>query len=83
MIGILLALALQSPFVNAPKCKGLNETTSVNFYKNETTDITSSSTFLESQVYVVFAIIITVVFLIGNMLLVLFVKEIDGNFIKF
>lgn len=81
MIGILLALALQSPSVNAPKCKGLNETTNVTFYTDETTDITP--TFLKSQVYVVFAMIITVVFLIGNMLLVLFVKEIDGNFISF
>ena len=83
MIGILLALALQSPFVNAPKCKELNETTNVTFYTDETTDITPAPTFFKSQVYVIFAIIITVVFLIGNMLLLFFVKEIDGNFSTF
>lgn len=88
MIGILLALAVQSPFVKPPKCKSPEESTFSTLIDNMTTthmtpnitqNLTSAEIFFSDHKYVIFAVIITVVFIIGNILLIAFVKEIDGN----
>ena len=69
MIGLLLALAIQGPFATS-ECKYLN-----------TSNITSNSTivnelsFWDSDKYVIFAIILTVIYIFGNIMLIIFVKE--------
>jgi hypothetical protein len=89
MFGILLALAIQSPFVNSPPCQSLNNTDNNTLYvinsniitKTLNNTTTSDFSFFDDQKYVIFAAINTLVFITGNMLLILFVKEIDGNFL--
>ena len=88
MFGILLALAIQSPFVNSPPCQSPNNTDNTLYVINSNiitktlnNTTTSDFSFFDDQKYVIFAAINTLVFITGNMLLILFVKEIDGNFL--
>ena len=81
MIGILMVLAAQSPFVESPPCKAYpNESNSSLII--ESTSITQANTFWDDQIYVIFACLITIIFIIGNLLLIIFVKEIDGLSLK-
>ena len=67
MVGILLVLVIQGPFSTGSGCitnatqVDTNEATSLSFWANEK--------------YVLFALLMTFIFVIGNVLLILFVEE--------
>ena len=85
MIGLLLALAIQGPFVSSgvpcikPNMTITNET---NITMNELLArgvIEPEPSLWEKNIYVFFAMILTAIFLVGNYLLVYFVRERKGN----
>lgn len=69
MIGILLVLVIQGPFSTGSDCKNLNETAVLNG------EIIKDESFWANEKYVLFAFIITFIFVLGNVLLILFVEE--------
>lgn len=92
MVGLLLALAIQGPFMANIKCIqdnliNLNETTNMSLpaafddeshLKEVFRTVKDSQTVWEKNIYVIFAAILTVIFLIGNYMLVFFVDEKKG-----
>ena len=72
MIGILLVLAIQGPFVQSPPCRNSTEVL------NATEVVVVEPGFLANQTYLIFAIFIALFFVIGNLLLVIFVKEVES-----
>ena len=77
MIGILLALAIQGPFATS-ECKYRNNDNSSNITSQSA--VTNELSFWESEKYVIFAIILTVIYIIGNIMLIVFVKEKNSKF---
>lgn len=79
MIGLLLALIIQGPFVSGDStCTKLNETQSNFSYSNITTESQLSN--WDHYKYTYIAIVMTVIFLAGSLPLVLYVKEKPGLF---
>lgn len=88
LIGILLALGIQGPFViGGDNCENLgNKTNNETFIINETTTINSTlpnvePNLFEEQKYVILAITMSMFFAVGNLLLIFFVEE-KSNLIK-
>ena len=77
MVGLLLALGIQGPFVTDSSC--LNDTNSI-----DTTYILRAleENHWESYKYTYIAIIMTVIFLMGTIPMIIFVKEKTGIEIK-
>ena len=73
MVGILAGLGLFTPFADAPPCKLLNQTN----INNATTEANEQSFWKENFV-IIPALILTVIFIILNALLLIFVKERTG-----
>lgn len=78
MIGVLFVLGIQGPFVATSGCINPNSTDNS---RNVTraVEAVQTPTFFEVQTYVIFACIMSGLFIVGNGLLIFFVKEIDGK----
>ncbi len=73
MLGILLVLIIQGPFANGPKCN-YNQTNQTDSVKNK-----ENNSFIDDQKYFLFAVFFTVIFIIGGLLVLIFVNEKNGN----
>ena len=93
MVGLLLALAIQGPFMDTEStCIKPNNTiltsTSISFLNNKDIDLNDivirnapnkdNISVWDRNIYVFFALILTVIFLIGNYMLIFFVREKEG-----
>jgi len=89
LIGLLLALAIQGPFAlsESGDCSKTNTTTttpiSTSTNSNSTISVevkNSSDDFFGPQKYAILAIVISIFFAVGNMLLIIFVDEKGKSF---
>ena len=84
MIGLLLSLAIQGPFAlsESGNCIRKNTTTTTTS-SNSTISVevkNSSDDFFGPQKYAILAIVISIFFAVGNMLLIIFVDEKGKSF---
>jgi len=78
MIGILFAIMVQAPFANKKGCQMLNNN---NTFSNITMPLEYNSVW-EKNKYAFIAIIFAVIFIVFSTLLMIFVKERQGKYLK-
>ncbi len=85
MVGVLLLLIIQIPLTNDLNLTCLNEnktqSNETNFTNIRLSYTTKTDDFWEDQKYFNFACIIATLFIVGNILLIIFVNEINGKLI--
>jgi hypothetical protein len=86
MIGLLLALVIQGPFLSgSSECT--NTTIPINVSLSNQSDLgyanvyagATTESFWQKNIYFMLALVLTCIFLVGNYLLIFFVKEKEGG----